>query len=94
MVLPVGVAAEVPGEPLPPARALGAGQEMTRNPREQLQGETKRLKKAKEKKRLLENTVKHTNICRIIIQDCVSSCNSYLQLHITFTKRHTLLLQL
>lgn len=40
MVLPVGVAAELTGEPLAPAGALGAGQEMARNHREQLQAET------------------------------------------------------
>lgn len=78
MVLPVGVAAEVTGEPLPPARALGAWQEMMRNPREQLQGETKCLKK-KRKREIITKHCKHT--CRIIIEDCVSSCNSYLQHH-------------
>lgn len=40
-VLPVGVAAEVTGEPLIPARTLDAGQEMVRNHREQLQKDTK-----------------------------------------------------
>lgn len=45
MVLPVGDAAEVTGEPLIPARALDAGQEMARNHREQLQKDTKCFKK-------------------------------------------------
>lgn len=45
MVLPVGVAAEVTGEPLIPARTLDAGQETARNHREQLQKDTKCFKK-------------------------------------------------
>lgn len=44
MVLPVGVAAEGTREPLIPARALDAGQEMARNHREQLQKDTKCFK--------------------------------------------------
>lgn len=45
MVLPVGVAVEVSGEPLIPARALDAGKELLRNDGEQLQKDTKCFKK-------------------------------------------------
>lgn len=41
MVVPVGVAADVTREPLAPARALDAGQEMVRDHREQLLGDIK-----------------------------------------------------
>lgn len=54
VVVPVGVAAEVTGEPLVPARAPDAGQEVARNRRGQLQGDRERFRKQKE---TLRNTV-------------------------------------